>query len=388
MNLLRRIALPIVLGVGLGLIIVDLYPRLRAPAPTVNQIEIKQVAESPAQSSDQSAPAKQVGPVSYSDAVKKAQPSVVNIRSDKIVTRQWHPILDDPFLQRFFGMQGQPLQQRIQTSLGSGVIVSPEGYILTNNHVIDGADQILVSLQDGRDLQAQIVGTDPETDVAVLHIDVTGLPAITMGNSDTTSVGDVVLAMGNPFGVGQTVTMGIVSATGRNLGNSAFEDFIQTDAPINPGNSGGALVDAFGNLVGINTAIYSKSGGSQGIGFAIPVHTARDVMLDILKNGFVVRGWIGVDTQDFSPELAARIGTEYVEGQIITGLFRDGPAHKAGLQPGDVLVGINDQTTINAKQIMNIVAKTKPGEMIHLIVNRSGKNYKVDVISGTRPTQR
>lgn len=387
MNLLRRIALPIVLGVGLGLIIVDLYPRLRTPAPTVNQIEIKQVAESPAPNGNPSS-AKQVGPVSYSDAVKKAQPSVVNIRSDKIVTRQWHPILDDPFLQRFFGMHGQPLQQRIQTSLGSGVIVSPDGYILTNNHVIDGADQILVSLQDGRDIQAQVVGTDPETDVAVLHIDVTGLPAITMGNSDTTSVGDVVLAMGNPFGVGQTVTMGIVSATGRNIGDSAFEDFIQTDAPINPGNSGGALVDAFGNLVGINTAIYSKSGGSQGIGFAIPVHIARDVMLDILKNGFVVRGWIGVDTQDLSPELAARIGIEYVEGQIITGLFRDGPAHKAGLQPGDVLVGINDQTTINAKQIMNIVAKTKPGEMIHLIVNRSGKNYKVDVISGTRPTQR
>lgn len=392
MNLLRRILLPVVLGAFLGLIIIDLYPRFRTPpAPVVNQVEIKQVA-TPAEDK----PANQIklgvgkssGPVSYADAVKKAQPAVVNVFSDKIVTRQWHPILDDPFLQRFFGLRGQPLQQRIQSSLGSGVIVSEQGYILTNNHVIADADVIRVALQDGRDFDAQLVGTDLDTDLAVLHIEAKGLQSITLGNSDQASVGDVVLAIGNPYGVGQTVTMGIISATGRNLTNSAFEDFIQTDAPINPGNSGGALVDAVGNLVGINTLIYSKSGGSQGIGFAIPIHIARDVMLEILKNGYVVRGWIGVDTQTLTPDLAARVGIEYVDGQIITGLFRDGPAHKAGLLPGDVLVAINDQPATEGREIVNTVAKTKPGEMIHLVVNRAGKNYRVDVVSGTRPNQR
>ncbi|HET8707950.1 MAG TPA: trypsin-like peptidase domain-containing protein [Pseudomonadales bacterium] len=389
MNLLRRILLPVVLGALLGLVIIDLYPRLRAPvAPVVNQVEIKQVAAEAADKSPTPAklPAgKKTGPVSYADAVKKAQPAVVNVFSDKIVTRQWHPIMDDPFLQRFFGLRGQPLQQRIQSSLGSGVIVSENGYILTNNHVIADADVIRVALQDGRDFDAQLVGTDVDTDLAVLHIDAKGLSAITLGNSDQASVGDVVLAIGNPYGVGQTVTMGIISATGRNLSNSAFEDFIQTDAPINPGNSGGALVDALGNLIGINTLIYSKSGGSQGIGFAIPIHIAREVMLEILKNGYVVRGWIGVDTQALTPDLAARIGIDYVEGQIITGLFRDGPAHRAGLLPGDVLVGINDQPTTDGKEIVNTVAKTKPGDVIHLVVNRGGKNYKVDVISGRRP---
>jgi len=386
MNLLRRLLLPVLLGALLGLVIIDLYPRFRTPAaPVVKQVEIKQIAPEEDSAMPKLGIGRQEGPVSYADAVKKAQPAVVNVFSDKIVTRQWHPILDDPFLQRFFGLRGQPLQQRIQSSLGSGVIVSEQGYILTNNHVIAGADAIRIALQDGRDFEAQLVGTDLDTDLAVLHIDATSLSAITFGNSDQANVGDVVLAIGNPYGVGQTVTMGIISATGRNLSNSAFEDFIQTDAPINPGNSGGALVDAMGNLIGINTLIFSKSGGSQGIGFAIPIHIARDVMLEILKNGYVVRGWIGVDTQALTPDLAARIGIEFVEGQIITGLFRDGPAHKAGLLPGDVLISINDLPAVDGREIVNTVAKTKPGDTIHLIVNRAGKHYKVDVISGTRP---
>ncbi|HIJ26545.1 MAG TPA: trypsin-like serine protease, partial [Gammaproteobacteria bacterium] len=283
-----------------------------------------------------------MGPASYADAVSRAAPAVVNINTAKVVTERRISLFDDPIFRHFFGEQLQVVpRKRLETSLGSGVIVSKEGYILTNNHVIDGADEIQISLHDGRTSKARLIGSDPDTDLALLQVKMDALPAITFGQSKPLRVGDVTLAIGNPFGVGQTVTMGIISATNRSqLGISNQENFIQTDAAINPGNSGGALIDAHGNLIGVNTAIFSKTGASHGIGFAIPVATAQHVMQQLIEHGKVLRGWIGVEMQNLTPELANSFGVATTHGAIVAGIYRDGPAAKAGLTPGDIITHV------------------------------------------------
>lgn len=319
---------------------------------------------------------------SLSAAAKAALPAVVSITTSQSVR---HPRADDPWFQFFFGDLGT--QQKI--GLGSGVILSADGYILTNNHVVAGADEIEVSLTDGRRTNAQIIGTDPETDLAVLKISLEQLPVIVLGNSDHVAVGDRVLAIGNPFGVGQTVTSGIISALGRNqLGINTFENFIQTDAAINPGNSGGALVDINGHLLGINTAIYSRSGGSMGIGFAIPVSTARMVLEGIVRDGRVTRGWIGVEAGELSPELAQTFGVGDGSGVLLTGILQAGPAAQAGMQPGDVVTQVDGRPVRNVAELMSSVAALRPGQSYPVDVLRSGKPLQVQVMPVPRPKPR
>lgn len=323
--------------------------------------------------------------VSLSPAAKKAMPSVVNIFTSKDVKVPRHPFMDDPLFRRFFGDQLDGDTQH-SSSLGSGVIVGPEGYILTNHHVVEAADEIELALADGRKAPAKVVGTDPETDLAVLKVDLSGLPAVTFGNPDKLSVGDMVLAIGNPFGVGQTVTMGIVSALGRShLGISTFENFIQTDAAINPGNSGGALVDASGNLVGINSAIYSRSGGSLGIGFAIPANLAKQVMEQIVRTGSVTRGWIGVEVQDISAELAESFKIPNIHGTLIAGVLRGGPADRAGIKPGDILVAVESREVVDSTSMLNLVAALEPGKEATLKILRNRNEMSVKINVGKRP---
>ncbi len=315
-----------------------------------------------------------------SAAAKQASPAVVSITASKTPARNTP---DDPWSQFFFG-QGQ--NQQPQVGLGSGVLVSREGYVLTNNHVVEGADDIEVQLADGRKARAKLVGTDPDTDVAVLKIALEKLPTITFGNTEHLEVGDVVLAIGNPFGVGQTVTSGIVSALGRNqLGINTFENFIQTDAAINPGNSGGALVDAQGRLLGINTAIYSRSGGSMGIGFAIPVDTAKQVMESLISLGEVKRGWIGVEPRDLTPEMAENFDLPVKEGVLITGVLQNGPAGQGGMRPGDVVVKIQGQAIRNTRQLLNAVAELAPGSTGQVSVQRGAKVLELNVKVAQRP---
>ncbi|MGV8898389.1 MAG: Do family serine endopeptidase [Burkholderiaceae bacterium] len=322
---------------------------------------------------------------SYRDAAKIAMPSVVNIFTTKEARQQRTPYLEDPFFKKFFG-DGYGAQEEKQSSLGSGVVISPQGYILTNNHVVEAADEIEVALADGRKAVAKVVGADPETDLAVIKIDVPNLPAITLGRIEQVRVGDPVLAIGNPFGVGQTVTMGIISALGRNhLGINTFENFIQTDAAINPGNSGGALIDTNGNLLGINTAIYSSSGGSLGIGFAIPVSTVKTVMESIINTGQVVRGWIGVEPQDITPELAESFGLTTKSGAIIAGVLRDGPADKAGIKPGDILIAIEDKPVTDTTEMLNLIAQLIPGNKTSFTISRRNQESVVQVTIGKRP---
>ncbi|RJF99656.1 S1C family serine protease [Noviherbaspirillum saxi] len=322
---------------------------------------------------------------SYRDAARLAMPAVVNIFTTKGTGQPKTPFTEDPLFRRFFGDQPDDRQ----FSLGSGVVISPEGYVLTNNHVIETADEIEVALADGRKAVAKIVGTDPETDLAVVKIDLQNLPAITLGNADLAKVGDVVLAIGNPFGVGQTVTMGIISALGRNhLGINTFENFIQTDAAINPGNSGGALIDANGNLLGINTAIYSRSGGSLGIGFAIPVTTVKDVMESIIATGQKVRGWIGVEPQDITPELAESFNLTRKSGAIIAGVLKGGPADKAGIRPGDILVAIEGKPITDTTDMLNLIAQLTPGNKAKMTVLRKTQESTIDVVVGKRPKPR
>jgi Do/DeqQ family serine protease len=322
---------------------------------------------------------------SYHEAVRRSSPAVVNIFTSKEVRAPRNPLLNDPLFRRFFGEQFGDETQRA-SSLGSGVIVSASGYILTNHHVVEAADEIEVALSDGKKLLAKVVGNDPETDLAVLRVNAEKLPAITFGESDQLRVGDAVLAIGNPFGVGQTVTSGIVSALGRSgLHINTFENFIQTDAAINPGNSGGALVDARGNLVGINTAIYSRSGGSMGIGFAIPVSTARMVMEQIIRSGTVTRGWIGVEVQEITPALAESFKLPDARGAIIAGVLRDGPADKAGVKPGDVLTAINDAPVADPQNMLNLVAALQPGSAVKMKLRRQAQALEVSVTVGRRP---
>ena len=321
----------------------------------------------------------QPAPGSLSSAARKAAPAVVSINTSKEVR---HPRSNDPWFQFFFGDQGS----QAQAGLGSGVIISPDGYILTNNHVVEGADEIEVTLTDSRRTRASVIGTDPETDLAILKITLDKLPVITLGDSDSLAVGDQVLAIGNPFGVGQTVTSGIVSALGRSqLGINTFENFIQTDAAIYPGNSGGALVDVNGNLMGINTAIYSRSGGSMGIGFAIPVSTARLVLDGIVKDGQVTRGWIGVEPNELSAELAETFGVKATEGVIITGVLQDGPAAQAGMRPGDVILKVDDKAVGNVSQLLTAVAALKPGTPSAFEVQRADKKLELNINPGVRP---
>ena len=325
-------------------------------------------------------------PGSLRAAAQSASSAVVSISTSKAARKAPS---NDPWFRFFFGEPGE----EAQTGLGSGVIVSASGYLLTNNHVVEGADDIEVILVDGRRSRAKVIGTDPDSDLAVLKIELDKLPVIVLGNSDQAQVGDQVLAIGNPFGVGQTVTSGIVSALGRNqLGINTFENFIQTDAAINPGNSGGALVDSNGNLLGINTAIYSKSGGNMGIGFAIPVATAKQVLESIVREGQVTRGWIGVEPNELSPELAETFGIRTnkgeISGVIITGVLQNGPAANAGIRPGDVIVQVAGQSVRNVPELLSRVAALKPGEAAPFEILRQEQKLQINVSPGVRPKPR
>ena len=327
-------------------------------------------------------------PDSYSRAAEVAMPSVVNIFTSKETKEPSHPLLDDPALRRFFGEQFESRPKRT-SSLGSGVIVSANGYILTNHHVVEAADEVEIALLDGRKAKAKLIGSDPETDLAVLKTDLKDLPVITFGQSQQVKIGDVVLAVGNPFGVGQSVTMGIVSALSRSrVGINTFEDFIQTDAAINPGNSGGALTDTSGNLIGINTAIYSRSGGSLGIGFAIPVHIAKQIMEQIVQTGGVTRGWLGVSMQDMTQELAESFGLEEPSGALIASVLKDGPADKAGIRAGDILVAIAGKALKNSSEMLNVVAALAPSETVTVTVIRNKQEKSIPIKVGVRPRQK
>ncbi|NYT83343.1 trypsin-like peptidase domain-containing protein [Alcaligenaceae bacterium] len=325
-------------------------------------------------------------PVSFAAAVAQARPAVVNVYTSKHVNVPVIPIPADPELERLFREIPGFSRRRESTNLGSGVIVREDGYILTNYHVIEAADAIEVALSDGRQTRAAIVGADPESDLAVLKIDLPDLRAIAFNGSHEVKTGDVVLAIGNPFGVGQTTTMGIVSALGRNrLGVNIYENFIQTDAAINPGNSGGALIDTAGRLIGINTAIYSESGGSLGIGFAIPAGAAQTIMEQIIKTGSVTRGWLGIEPQDITPDLARAFGLSRREGVIIASVLRNGPAWQAGLRVGDIVLQLNGEPVRDAIGFLNQIAPLTPSEKAKLQVVRDGRKLEMDVRVGVRP---
>ncbi len=362
----------ITIGLALAFVAMLLWPDLISQGRRVVQVFEDTTAPATAPAS--------TAPVSYAAAVENAAPAVVNIYTLKtVITR-----IPDSGLSPF----GRGPQKREETSLGSGVILSDDGYILTNYHVIEGAEAIAVALNDGRSVDATLVGSDPESDLAVLKVALDDLPTIMLGESEQLRVGDVVLAIGNPFGVGQTVTMGIVSATGRKeLGINTFENFIQTDAAINPGNSGGALINARGALVGINTAIFSQSGGSEGIGFAIPVNLAREVMTQIIEHGRVRRGWLGIEIQPISPELAESFGLPDTRGILIAGVLREGPAAQAGIRPGDVITHINDDPVGNERTILETITAHMPGETIRLQAIRQGAAIEFEARVDERPLQ-
>ena len=358
-------------------VVATLKPQWLDRRPTLSSIA---VLEAPAGSGQRTANA--VG--SFSSAAKIASAAVVSINTSKAAAKSPHS--DDPWFKFFYGDQGRG---EPQGGLGSGVIISATGYILTNNHVVEGADEIEVILNDSRKAIAKVIGTDPDTDLAILKIELDKLPVIVLGNSESLQGGDPVLAIGNPFGVGQTVTGGIVSALGRNqLGINTFENFIQTDAAINPGNSGGALVDVNGALMGINTAIYSRSGGSMGIGFAIPVSTAKQVLEGIVKDGQVTRGWIGVEPQELNAELAETFHVKVKNGVIITGVLQNGPAAQAGIQPGDVVVAVDGKAVSTVAELLGAVAGLKPGMAAPVSVLRRDGRTEIAVTPSKRPRPR
>lgn len=323
------------------------------------------------------------GPVSYAKAVELAAPAVVNIYTTKIITESANPYANDPVYRFFFGDKGGKPRKRLESSLGSGVIASSDGYVVTNNHVIAGADEIQVALRDGRSAEAKLVGSDPESDIAVLKINIPELPTITFSQSSNIRIGDVAMAIGNPFGVGQTVTMGIISATGRDrVGINTYENFIQTDAAINPGNSGGALINAYGQMIGINTAIYNKS---EGIGFAIPVDAALKVMQQIVETGQVQRGWLGIEVQDIDRALAESFGLPDTRGAVVAGLLRNGPGAKAGLKPGDVIIKIGDHDIVDSHDVMTTIAEVQPQHKVDISLRRNRQVIKLSAEVGKRP---
>ena len=327
-------------------------------------------------------------PGSYAGAVSVAAPAVVNIHTTKRVSVSRIPLPPDPVMRKFFEQMPGFNQTQQTTSLGSGVVVSAKGHVLTNLHVIEGADEIVVALTDGRQAVAKVLGVDADSDLAVLQVEMSQLPVLGFELLDPPRIGDVVLAIGNPFGVGQTITMGIVSALGREgLGINTYENFIQTDAAINPGNSGGALVDTNGRLVGINTAIYSRSGGSLGIGFAIPAAAAQKVLSEIVTFGFVKRGWLGIEPQDLTPDLARAFGLERVRGVIIAGIMRDGPGAKGGLRVGDIVQTIAGQPVNDTQRLMARIAANAPGETVELGIYRNGRTQNLTLTLGQRPVK-
>src|SRR5690625_1921976 len=375
LRLLQSLGWPVAAGLLIALLALLIFPDLR-PAPVLD-------------GRAQATPSPQSQALhSYADAVDRAAPAVVNIYTRKALEQRRHPLADHPLYRHLQRHLEQP-QQRQQSALGSGVIVDTRGYLLTNEHVIRGAEDILVLLHDGRETRAQLVGTDPESDLAVLKIELDQLTAITVGEPSKARVGDIVLAIGNPFGVGQTVTQGIISATGRTqLGLSTFEDFIQTDAAINPGNSGGALITAHGDLIGINTAIFSRSGGSMGIGFAIPVQLAEQVLADIIEHGRVVRGWLGIEAQMITPQLAESFGLSSTDGVIIAGVLRNGPADRAGLKPADIVLRLNEEPVRDSQTLLRLITQRKPGEVLYIDGIRNGQEFQAKAIVTERPSTR
>lgn len=367
-KLVRFLAWPVIAGILAGLLLISKWPVLTGQDDEPTTIVLTSLAP----------------------AAERAAPSVVNIYTSKTIPARRHPLLNDPFFKRFFRGMTPPRQERVERSLGSGVILRSDGYIVTNNHVISGADEIQVLFANGATSLAKIVGTDPESDLAVLKVDFDELPSMTLGDPEQARIGDIVLAIGNPYGLGQTVTQGIVSATGRyGLNLNTFEDYIQTDAAINPGNSGGALIDANGKLLGINSAIYSKSGGSQGIGLAIPANTVVMVSNDLIRYGRVQRGWLGIEVQDWSPQLAATLKLpRNVRSMVVTGIYPDGPAARARLQQGDLLVAIDGTPVNDAYTAMNMIVAQKPGSEITLTINRLGDEQELVATMDIRPEPR
>jgi len=364
---LRFLGWPVLAGVLVALLIIERYPQWVGLPTRINS----------------SANASGLV-LSYADAVERAIPAVVNLYTTKRSLRaQPQPNAQSS---RQDTNDRQFRQQRMESSLGSAVIMSAEGHLLTNNHVIANAEQIVVALKDGRETQAQLIGNDPETDLAVLKISLPQLPVISIRDSDEVRTGDISLAIGNPFGVGQTVTMGIVSATGRNhLGLNTYEDFIQTDAAINRGNSGGALVDAAGSLIGINSAILSDTGGSQGIGFAIPTKQALEVMQSIIQHGQMIRGWLGVEVQSISPELANSLKLRNSPGILVAGVYENGPAARAGIKSGDIILAIDGEPALDGRTSMNQVARAHPGDTVNIKILRAGVRQTLATEVGTRP---
>lgn len=368
-RLLHYFGWPITAGVIIALLALLLFPKLRhstEPGP---------------QATNASSSSLGYGPVSYADAVSRAAPAVVNVYTEKRVLERYQNFRNNPFYRQLYDNSNLPLRERMEKTLGSGVIVDSSGLILTNNHVINGADKILVLLYDGRAVSAELVGTDPENDLAVLRIKLDKIMSIKLGDSDRVRVGDVVLAIGNPFGVGQSVSQGIVSATGRwNVGineDAAYENFIQTDAAINPGNSGGALTDAMGNLVGINTAMLDESGAaSVGISFAVPINTAMDSLKQIVDHGRVVRGWLGIVGGEYSPDGS--------DGIMITAIYRNSPADTAGIMPGDVITEINHTRITDARQCSRLVARITPGSKVQITLLRNGRILNLEATAAER----
>ena len=368
------------IGLALAFVVIYLYPNLLGQQPQEIHLQQGDGELQPRSAGE--------GVVSYARAVKKAAPAIVNIYATKLVTEKRSAFFDDPLFRHFFGDEDRATQQRREPSLGSGVILSAEGYILTNNHVIADAAEIAVALNDGRTTSATLFGADPESDLAILKIKLKDLPVVTLGRSDNLQVGDVVLAIGNPFGVGQTVTSGIVSGLGRNgLGINTFENFIQTDAAINPGNSGGALINANGELIGINTAIFSQSGGSDGIGFAIPVNLAKNVLTQLIEHGHVIRGWMGIKIQDITPKLATAFELDSTDGVVISNIVVNGPADKAGLDRGDIITYIDEKKIHNFRDTLDQISMHKPGEQIKLTIIREGKKLEKMATVSERPSQ-
>lgn len=374
---ISRILWPVITGILIALLLIREFPELtgRTGGVELNIIDTSAlVSQIPAE-----------GPASYASAVERAAPAVVNIYTTTIFETRAHPLTRDPLFRNFFNLPSEPRRKRMESSLGSGVVVSGNGYILTNHHVVAGADDIVVELKDGRVSQASVVGTDSDTDIAVLKIEMTDLPKLILTTSPG-RVGDLVFAIGNPFGVGQTVTMGILSATGRNqVGVTNYENFIQTDAAINPGNSGGALINVRGELIGINTAIFTRSGGSNGIGFAIPASIATDIMQELIDHGQVIRGWIGVETQPLTDDLARSFGVSKDAGVLISGVYRRGPAANADILPGDILTHMNGQKITDGRLAMNQVADFEPGTQIPIKLLREGQTIDRMITVGQRP---